>query len=59
MRKFKIIETPIKDLILIETKKFRDNRGFFMETYNQKEFEEIGLKFNFVQDNLSLSKKEY
>ncbi len=57
MRKFKIIETPIKDLILIETKKFRDNRGFFMETYNQKEFEEIGLKFNFVQDNLSLSKK--
>lgn len=57
MGKFKIIETPIKDLVLIETKIFRDKRGFFMETYNQKEFEEIGLKVNFVQDNLSLSKK--
>lgn len=57
MGKFKIIETPIKDLILIETKVFKDPRGFFMETYNQKEFEEIGLKLNFVQDNLSLSKK--
>jgi len=29
MGKFKIIETPIKDLVLIETKIFRDNRGFF------------------------------
>uniref|UniRef100_A0A7C3RN89 dTDP-4-dehydrorhamnose 3,5-epimerase n=1 Tax=Dictyoglomus thermophilum TaxID=14 RepID=A0A7C3RN89_DICTH len=57
MGKFKIIETPIKDLIIIEAKIFKDERGFFMETYNEKEFEEIGLKLKFVQDNLSKSKK--
>ncbi|MGB9794744.1 dTDP-4-dehydrorhamnose 3,5-epimerase [Caldisericum exile] len=57
MSKFKIIETPIKDLLIIETRIFKDERGFFMETYNQKEFEEIGLNIQFVQDNLSKSKK--
>ena len=32
-------------------------RGFFMETYNQKSFEELGLTMSFVQDNHSKSKK--
>lgn len=57
MGKFRIIETPIKGLLLIETKVFRDDRGFFMESYNQKELKEIGFDLNFVQDNHSFSRK--
>mgnify|MGYP002623989650 CR=1 FL=1 len=34
-----------------------DSRGYFMETYNQREMEEAGLSMRFVQDNQSLSKK--
>ena len=41
MNNFTIKETPIKDLVIIEPKVFGDERGFFMETYNQKSFEEI------------------
>ncbi|MBK9294863.1 MAG: dTDP-4-dehydrorhamnose 3,5-epimerase [Oligoflexia bacterium] len=46
----------IEGLKLIEVKKFSDNRGFFSERYNSKLFSELGLKQNFVQDNLSYSK---
>jgi len=52
----KIIDTPIKDLFIIEPQIFGDNRGYFFEAYNQKDFEKYGLKYNFVQDNQSLSK---
>ena len=48
MNNFTIKETPIKDLVIIEPKVFGDERGFFMETYNQKSFEELGLTMNFV-----------
>lgn len=57
MSKFKKIETGIKDLVIIEPTVFGDNRGFFMESYNKKEFEKIGLNMEFVQDNHSKSKK--
>lgn len=57
MNNFTVKNTPMKDLIIIETKIFGDSRGFFMETYNQKSFEELGLDMNFVQDNHSKSKK--
>ena len=62
MAKFEVIETPIKDLIIIVPKVFRDDRGFFLEAWNQKEFDEIfskfyGKKINFVQDNHSRSIK--
>jgi dTDP-4-dehydrorhamnose 3,5-epimerase len=57
MSKFKIIETPIKNLLIIETKIFKDDRGFFLESYNLRDFEEIGLDLKFVQDNISKSKK--
>lgn len=57
MNNFTVKNTPIKDLVIIETKVFGDSRGFFMETYNQASFEELGLKMNFVQDNHSKSKK--
>lgn len=55
--KFKVIQTDIKDLIIIEPKVFRDSRGFFLESWNEREFEEIGLKIRFVQDNHSRSFK--
>jgi len=41
MTKFKKIETPIKDLYVIEPKVFGDNRGFFMESWNKRDFEEV------------------
>ncbi len=57
MEKFKFIQTKIKDLYIIEPTVFGDNRGYFMETYNQKEFEDAGLHYVFIQDNQSSSKK--
>jgi len=57
MEKFKVIETPIKDLIIIETKIFRDDRGFFIESYNLRDFASLEINVNFVQDNHSFSRK--
>lgn len=53
----KIIETPLKGLYVIEPKVFGDSRGFFMETYNEKAFEELGLCTHWAQDNHSRSQK--
>ncbi len=55
--KFKKIETSIEDLYIIEPTVFKDDRGYFMETYSKAELEEIGLNYNFVQDNQSKSIK--
>lgn len=53
-----LIETKLKDVFLIEPRVFEDERGFFMESFNQKVFEEsIGRKVDFVQDNHSKSGK--
>lgn len=57
MAKFNRVETGIKDLIVIEPTVFGDNRGFFMESYSRKDFAEIGMDIEFVQDNHSKSKK--
>ena len=57
MSKFNKIETGIKDLVVIEPTVFGDNRGFFMESYSKRDFYEIGLDMEFVQDNHSKSKK--
>lgn len=57
MSKFKKIETSIEGVYVIEPTVFGDNRGYFMETYNKADFEEIGLNYNFIQDNQSKSKK--
>ena len=57
MGNFKKIETSIEGVYIIEPKVYGDNRGYFMETYSDKEFAEIGLNYNFVQDNQSKSKK--
>ncbi|WP_305842128.1 dTDP-4-dehydrorhamnose 3,5-epimerase [Photobacterium leiognathi] len=55
----KVIETEIPDVKIIEPNVFGDERGFFMETWNQKKFEELvtGKTTQFVQDNHSKSKK--
>ena len=57
MGKFTRIDTSIKGVYVIEPTVFGDNRGYFMETYSKKDFEEIGIKEEFVQDNQSKSKK--
>lgn len=49
--------TKIREVILIEIPKFDDDRGFFMETYHAKKFNDAGIKINFIQDNHSYSKK--
>ncbi len=53
----KIIETGIKDLIVIEPKIFRDERGYFYEGYNKDTYFKNDIKADFVQDNYSLSSK--
>ena len=57
MSKFKFTPTPIPGILIIEPKAFADDRGFFMEFYNQDGFAENGFKEIFVQDNHSRSKK--
>ena len=57
MGKFKKIETSIEGVYVIEPTVFGDNRGYFMETYSKEDFEELGLHYDFVQDNQSKSKK--
>ena len=53
----KITETKIPAVKLIEPKVFGDERGFFMETWNEKAFREAGINVTFVQDNQSRSAK--
>ena len=53
----KIISLAIPDVKLIEPDVFGDNRGFFMETYRADLFKEAGIPVNFVQDNMSSSRK--
>ena len=51
-------KTPLKDCFILKPRVFKDERGLFCETYNQKLFKEItGLKTEFVQDNQSISLK--
>ena len=57
MGKFKRIDTSIDGVCVIEPTVFGDERGYFMETYNRADFEEIGITGEFIQDNQSKSKK--
>ena len=51
------IKTEIPDVVIIEPKVFGDDRGYFLESFNQKEFEESIGKISFVQDNESKSSR--
>ena len=57
MGKIKVTPCDIKGLYVIEPTVFKDERGYFMETYNQNDFHEAGLDMVFVQDNQSMSVK--
>ena len=50
-----VVDTDIKDVKIIEPKTYSDERGYFFESYNQKEFYNKIGKINFVQDNESKS----
>jgi dTDP-4-dehydrorhamnose 3,5-epimerase len=51
----KIVETPIKGLVIIEPKVFEDPRGYFFESYSAAVLEKSGISIRFVQDNQSKS----
>jgi dTDP-4-dehydrorhamnose 3,5-epimerase len=53
----KFIETKISDVIIIEPTVFGDTRGYFLESYNKKKFEEVIGITSFIQDNESKSSK--
>ena len=55
MGKIKVTETTLTDAKIVEPAVFGDHRGFFTESYSDKDFKEAGLEFNFIQDNHSLS----
>ena len=57
MGKFTFHKTEIEGVIIIEPTVFGDNRGYFMETYQQQEFQAGGVDTVFVQDNQSKSRK--
>ena len=55
MGKFNFIETEIEGMFIVEPTVFSDNRGAFMETFNQNDFKQAGYDLTFVQDNQSKS----
>jgi dTDP-4-dehydrorhamnose 3,5-epimerase len=57
MEIFKKIETPIEGLILIQTKRYIDDRGYLFESWNDKEFSDLGITDEFKQDKVSNSRK--
>ena len=57
MGKFKRVDTSIEGVCIIEPTVYGDERGYFMETYEKSDFEEIGITGEFIQDNQSRSKK--
>ena len=54
---FTFTETAIDGVILVEPKRYGDERGYFTETYRESDFRAAGLDYAFVQDNQSRSKK--
>ena len=57
MSKFNFITTEIEGVFIIEPTVLKDERGYFMETYQYEEFKKAGIDCTFVQDNQSKSKK--
>ena len=52
----RIIETNLKDVLILEPRIFEDPRGFFVETYQKTRYTDAGVDADFVQDNLSFSR---
>jgi dTDP-4-dehydrorhamnose 3,5-epimerase len=53
----KVIPARLPDVLLLEPRVFGDSRGFFFESWNEREFERAGIRARFVQDNHSRSEK--
>src|SRR5207237_6798653 len=53
----KVIPTSITGALVLEPKVWTDDRGFFLESYNEKTFDKVGITEKFVQDNHSYSKR--
>ena len=54
----KIIKTKLEGVVIVKTTQFKDQRGWFTESFNQKMFKFLKIKF-FVQDNISYNRKIY
>lgn len=52
-----VTETPLSGVLLVEPRIFNDDRGYFLETYNSRRYEEAGITCRFVQDNHSRSQQ--
>ena len=52
-----IIKTDIPEVVIVEPRVFGDNRGYFFESFSEREFKEKVADVNFVQDNQSMSTK--
>ena len=52
-----VIKTEIEGVVIIEPRIFKDDRGYFYESFSQREFEEKVCRTTFVQDNQSMSRK--
>jgi len=52
-----VITTAIEGLLIIEPRVFKDDRGYFYESYSKQKFEEAGIHADFIQDNQSFSQK--
>jgi len=52
-----VIQTGIQDLLIVEPKVYGDHRGWFVETWQKYRYAETGIADEFVQDNMSFSKK--
>jgi dTDP-4-dehydrorhamnose 3,5-epimerase len=57
MDAFKIVSTSLPGIIILEPRVFADERGFFLESYNERVFAELGIEERFVQDNHSSSRR--
>ena len=57
MSNFTFNATEIDGVYIIDTKVFGDDRGYFAETYKKSDFDEAGLRYDFVQDNQSRSRR--
>ena len=53
----KIEQTPLPGVLVVHPDVFGDHRGYFQESWNQRKYAELGLDVDFVQDNLSFSKR--
>jgi dTDP-4-dehydrorhamnose 3,5-epimerase len=53
-----LTKTELEGVILIKLDRFQDHRGYYLESYNKQLYSEAGIKLDFIQDDISVSKKD-